>query len=64
MLKPRKSHTRKQRLVNVPTKAPFAFEKGTNKAKKNRPRIGPPMTLFIKYDFAHFVFNFFLLTYN
>ena len=47
MLKPRNSHMRKQRLVMVPTKAPLEFENGTNRARKNRPKIGPPITLCI-----------------
>ena len=46
MLKPRKSQMRKQRLVTVPINAPFEFENGTNRARKNRPKIGPPITLF------------------
>ena len=45
MLKPRKIHTKNAKLVNVPTKAPFEFAKGTKRPRQNTPKIGPPITL-------------------
>ena len=46
MLKPKKSQIRNARDVNVPIMAPFALENGTKRARKKRPSIGPPITLF------------------